>query len=88
MLLLATATSDPTGVLLNYGAIGAILVLLGIYAYGSVKRERERADRLETQLQTINDRINEKLADLLKETRDALVESSDYLRDLARRRRP
>lgn len=88
MIFLATGASDPTALLLNYGAVGAMLVLLGIYSYGTIKRERERGDRLEALLQSTNERIAEKFADLLKETRDALVESSDYLRDLARRRRP
>lgn len=87
-MLFATAANDPTGVLLNYGAIGAMLVLLGIFAYGTVRRERDRADRAEAQLQAINDKIIDRLADVLKEAKDALVESSDYLRDLARRRRP
>lgn len=88
MVLAAASSSDPTTVLLNYGAVGAMVVILLAFAYQSYKRERDRADYLFTMLQNTNEKISEKFADTLKETRDALVASNDYLRDLARRRQP
>lgn len=87
-MILAETASGPTDVLLQYGAIGAMLVILGLFAWNTVKRERDRADRLETQLADINQRINDRLAEVLSQTRDALRESNDYLRDLSQRRRP
>ena len=86
LLLTAASSGDPTTVLLNYGAIGAMVVLLGVFSYGAYKRERDRADFLFNLLQQTNEKVSEKFADTLKETRDALVASNDYLRDLARRR--
>jgi hypothetical protein len=85
-LAAAPPASDPTGVLLQYGAIGAFVVILGIFAWASYRRERDRSDRLEQQLQAANDRIIERFAEVLAQTRDALRETNDYLRDLSRRR--
>lgn len=85
MMLLAAA-GDPTGVLLQYGAVGAGLVVLGGFAWSTIKRERERADRLERELQEMNNRVIERLADVLKGAGDALTSANDYLRDLARKR--
>lgn len=79
-------TGDPAGVLLQYGAIGAFVVVLGVFAWRAYKRESERADRLEQQLLEANNRIIDRFAEVLTQTRDALVQSNDYLRDLARRR--
>lgn len=82
------ASADPTGVLLQYGAVGAMLVVMLAFAYQAYKRERDRADMLFTLLQTTNDRITEKFVEALKETKDALTAANEYLRDLARRREP
>jgi hypothetical protein len=78
--------NDPSAVLLQYGAIGAIAVLLGIFAWYAYRRERDRADRLEQQLQETNTRIIDRFAEVLTQTRDALVQANEVLRDLARRR--
>jgi ElaB/YqjD/DUF883 family membrane-anchored ribosome-binding protein len=76
----------PFRVLLQYGAIGAFVVILGVFAWRAYKRESDRADRLEQQLAEANQRIIDRFAEVLAQTRDALRESNDYLRDLARRR--
>lgn len=83
----APTPADPTSVFLQYGVVGALCVILGLFAWSAYRRERDRADRLEGQLQQINDKIADRFADILKETRDALSDANDYLRDLARRRR-
>lgn len=80
------STGDPAAVLLQYGAVGAFVVVLAVFAWRSYKRESERADRLETQLLEANQRIIDRYTEVLTQTRDALVQSNDYLRDLARRR--
>jgi dihydrodipicolinate synthase/N-acetylneuraminate lyase len=72
------------GVLLQYGAIGAIAVLATIavkvmynQAQKSFDRERERADRLEDELRRLNDMVrNEYLTTISAATRaiaDALA---------------
>jgi hypothetical protein len=80
------ATGDPSAVLLQYGAIGAIDVLLGLFAWYAYRRERDRADRLEQQLQETNTRIIDRFAEVLTQTRDALIQANEVLRDLSRRR--
>lgn len=79
--------SNPAVVLLQYGAIGAFVVVLGTFAYSAIKRERDRADRLERELAEANNRIIDRLAEVLVQSREALVAANDYLRDLALRRR-
>jgi len=41
---------------------------------------------MERELQEMNNRVIDRLADVLKEAKDALVAANDYLRDLARKR--
>ena len=88
MALLAATAGDPSAVLLNYGALGAIAVLLIAFSWTAYKREKDRADRLERLLQETNERIAERFVEALKGARDALIEANDYLRDLSHRRRP
>lgn len=91
----AVPIGEPSAVLLNYGAIGVAALLLGYFAWTAIKRERDRADRLEKALQQANDRLiaaNERIAEtvsvVLVETRNALSETNDYLRALRRGERP
>lgn len=86
-MLIAEAASDPTGVFLQYGAIGAMVVILGLFAWSAYRRERDRADKLEGQLKESNDRIIDRLAQVLTESREALSDANEYLRDLSRRNR-
>lgn len=79
-------TGDPANVLLQYGAIGAFVVVLGLFAYTAYKRESARADRLEEQLRLTNERITDRLTEVLVQCREALKDANDYLRDLSRRR--
>jgi hypothetical protein len=64
----ATTTVQET--LLQYGAIGAILVVLLAFSYTAIKRERERADRAEADLRELNAVVREKVmplaADLIR----------------------
>jgi hypothetical protein len=82
------ATSDPTGTILaTWGAPGALVVVLGLFAWAAYKRERDRADRLEAELREQNGKITDRLAEVLSQSRDALKDVNDYLRDLTHRRR-
>lgn len=64
-ILLAQVTSaDPTSVLLQYGALGVMVLAAGIAVrvmYGRLvsayEREKERADRLETELRQLNQMV-------------------------------
>lgn len=86
-LAAADPGGNPTVVLLQYGAVGAFVVVLGAFAYTSIKRERDRGDRLEKELSDANNKIIDRLAEVLVQSREALVAANDYLRDLALRRR-
>jgi membrane protein implicated in regulation of membrane protease activity len=86
-ILAAASPSDPTGIFLQYGVVGAIAVVLALFAWRAYKRESDRGDRLEQQLQATNEHVSDRLAEVLGQTRDALRASNDYLRDLARSRR-
>lgn len=50
-------TNDPLLALVQYGALGIIVILLVIYTRGSVTRERERTDKAEQQVRDLNDFI-------------------------------
>ena len=52
---------DPVTLLLQYGVLGVFAVLLIIYTRSSIKRELEKADRAEAQVQELNDFIRNEL---------------------------
>jgi hypothetical protein len=79
--------TPPARSSLQYGAVGALAVILGLFSYGAYKRERDRADRLEAELREQNAKITDRLAEVLSQSRDALKDVNDYLRDLTHRRR-
>lgn len=82
------ASSDPSGTILaTWGAPGALVIILGLFAWAAYKRERDRADRLEADLKAQNDKITDRLAEVLSQSRDALKDVNDYLRDLTHNRR-
>lgn len=56
-----TAASDPLLTLVQYGALGVIVVLLVLYTRGSVTRERERSDKAETTVEKLNDFIRNEM---------------------------
>lgn len=56
-----TDPSDPVLTLVQYGALGIIVVLLVIYTRGSVTRERERSDKAESQVKELNDFIRNEM---------------------------
>ncbi len=83
--LLAAAPSDPTGIFLQYGAIGAMLVVLAWFAWSTVKRERDRNDELFNLLQERDRRAVESYGDIVKAV-GVLADLREDLRELIRRR--
>jgi hypothetical protein len=49
--------SDPLFALVQYGALGIIVILLVVYTRGSVSRERERTDKAEQLVRELNEFI-------------------------------
>lgn len=83
-MILAETASAPTDVILQYGAIGAIAVILGWFAWNTVKRERDRADHLFELLQQRDARAVEAATDVVKAV-GVLADLRDDLRDIIRR---
>lgn len=76
----AATSADPGSVLLQYGAIGAMLVVLGLFAKAQIKREQDRGDRLEQRLEERDKAIQEKYVPTLEANTATLKEVVDLLR--------
>lgn len=55
------AAVDPFSVFIQYGALGAVVVLLAIYSRGSVTRERARSDKAEQLVKELNEFIRSEM---------------------------
>jgi hypothetical protein len=82
-------TSDPLLMLVQYGALGVIVILLVLYTRGSVTRERERTDRAEAQVKELNDFIRAELlpktvaaTDLHKQVAEVLEEAIQLITEM------
>jgi hypothetical protein len=53
--------SDPLLTLVQYGALGVIVILLVLYTRGSVTRERERSDKAEQLVKDLNEFIRNEM---------------------------
>lgn len=60
-LAAATDATDPLSTLVQYGALGVIVILLVVYTRGSISREREQKDRADAQVKELNDFIRSEL---------------------------
>lgn len=83
-LLAAETPSDPTGVLLQYGALG-VLTLLAIIAVrvmyqrevAAYEHERDRADRLEQELRDLNATIRSEYIGTISQATRAIAEANE-----------
>jgi len=83
-LFLAQQPTDPTGALLQYGALG-VLTLLAVIAVRVMylrmvqqyDRERERADRLEAELRELNTTIRGDYVGTIGNATRAISEATD-----------
>lgn len=75
--LLAQATPTPaTDRLIEYGVLGVLVSLLLAFARYAYSREAERADRLEAELRTVRDRVEERVLPALHRAIDAVERST------------
>lgn len=67
---LVTAADDVTGgavsILTNEGVLGALVVLLGVFALLAYRREVQRADRLEAEITKLRDATEERVIPLIE----------------------
>lgn len=74
-------TSDPVLALVQYGALGIIVILLVIYTRGSVNRERARTDRAEQTVDKLNEYIRGELLPKMGEANSLYKQVSEVLED-------
>lgn len=84
----AVAAADPTGALIQYGALG-ILAALGVLAVrvlftqlnANATREQARADRLEEELRKANADLQDKVLPVLAAAQQVMTSAMDVIRD-------
>lgn len=72
--------------LANYGVLGVFAAVLLIFAQRQVRREQDRADRLETRLAAKDDAMQEKVIPALEAASVAVQAATDLLRQFQRDR--
>jgi Flp pilus assembly protein TadB len=89
---LALAPADSTGgfesTFLQYGVLGAVALILGYFAWDTIKRERHRADRLEEQLRSLNETVQSQTMKALNEATKAVADALRAVEALRNRREP
>lgn len=78
--------ADPDGLdvaapFLQFGAIGALALLLLAFARGAYQRETKRSDALEEELRRINTELRDRMVPLLTEVARVLADAHTLLRD-------
>jgi hypothetical protein len=82
--------TNAQSVFLQYGAIGAILLVLLWFAYGAIKREREatdrertRAEKAEAEKDELNRVVRAEVIPVLTRAADATVKVTELMADVA-----
>lgn len=86
MLFAQDAGSFDVGTLAQYGVLGIFAVLLILFAKISYKRETDRSDRLEAEVQRLNEAIQERVIPALSSATRAIEESVELLNAIQRER--
>lgn len=74
---------DAISVLTDSGVLGALVVLLGLFALWAYRREVQRADRLEGELARYRDATEERVIPLVERAL-ATIEAARYERSASR----
>lgn len=87
MLLFAADAGQAPGadVFVQYGALGAIALILLWFAKSAIDRERDRADRMEEEVRRLNQLTQDKTVPALEAATRAVAETAELLRDISRR---
>lgn len=79
--------SEPvTAALLQYGVLGVVAVVLFSFARQAIKRETERADRMEAEVFRLNNLIQERHIPALIKATEAVESATEALRSTRDRR--
>lgn len=79
-------SSVDFSVFFQYGVLGVVAVLLIFFAKNAHQRERDRADRLETENQRLHELILERVIPALASAQRAAEESAELLTAMQRER--
>ena len=86
LLVAQSSSGDVTGTLVQYGAIGAMLVVLGFFAKSLIKREQDRADNLEKDNKRLNELVQDKIVPALINATTAVNSSQQILQDIQKQK--
>lgn len=75
-----TDNTDPSTSLLNYGALGALALILIAFAFRAYKRESDRSDALQAK----NDELNNKLQEQEGRYQKSLADTIDAVKENTR----
>lgn len=74
------------GVLAQYGVLGVFAIILLLFARVSYKRETDRSDRLEAEVNRLNTLIVDRVIPALTSAASAAEDATGLLRDVQRER--
>jgi hypothetical protein len=86
--LLAAATSGATsieGIFLQYGLIGAIALVLGVYAKRAIDATEQRARRLEDDNRRLYQIMADQMIPALTKATDAVADATAVITEIRRR---
>ena len=75
----APVVESATGALLQYGALGVMLLALGWFAWSATQRERLRADKAEEREQKLNEAMRTEVIPVLTKATEAIVRVSEIV---------
>lgn len=85
LLILSQTSSDPTAtVFAQYGVIGVALLVLGRFALSAVKREQDRADRLDLELAKLHEAYRSESGPALAAAASAVSSALEVIEEIRR----
>jgi len=81
---LLTADDVSVGTLAQYGVLGIFAAILVVFAKTAYRRETDRADRLETEVQRLNALIQDRVIGVISSATNAVEESTELMTVMAR----
>ena len=74
--------NDPAAALLQYGAVGAMLCIVAVFAWRLIQREQHRSDRLDAEVTRLNGVIQEKVIPALVTANQTIADAQQLLQTL------
>ena len=71
-------SADGLSQLVNYGALGVMVVVLLVFAQASIKRLIEDRDRAEARVELLTDKVFNEVAPMLAEATEAIQQRAEH----------